>query len=169
VDATGLADDAVQVIETSWGEAEALGAIAFFGDKYGERVRVVRAGPGSIELCGGTHVEALGMIGPVQIVSEASIGSGTRRLEALTGLGALDYIKDQERLLAEAARILQTTPEGLTGALERLQASTAATREELKALRSAALGIEAAALAGGRDPGRIDEALALVRAKLGLT
>jgi alanyl-tRNA synthetase len=254
VNATILADDPVQVIETSWGEAEALGAIAFFGDKYGERVRVVRAGPGSVELCGGTHVDALGMIGPLQIVAEASIGSGTRRLEALTGLGALDHIKDQERLLADAAATLQTTPEGLHGALERLQATSAATREELKALRSAALGIEAAslaataerglvvarrddlgpdqlkelalatrardgvvavvlagtpdakrvalvaavtkdsglvaaellaeparlvgggggkgpelALAGGRDPGRIDEALALVRASLGLT
>jgi alanyl-tRNA synthetase len=155
VNATILADDAVSVTETSWGEAEALGAIAFFGDKYGERVRVVRAGPGSIELCGGTHVEALGMIGPLQIVSEASIGSGTRRLEALTGLGALDYIKDQERLLAEAATRLQTTPEGLTGALERLQATTAATREELKALRSAALGTEAGALAARAEAGLV--------------
>ena len=155
VNATILADDPVEVIETSWGEAEALGAIAFFGDKYGDRVRVVRAGPGSVELCGGTHVQALGMIGPLQIVSEASIGSGTRRLEALTGRGALGYIKDQERLLADAARILQTTPEGLTGALERLQASSAASREELKALRSAALGIEAATLAAGAERGLV--------------
>jgi alanyl-tRNA synthetase len=155
VNATILADDPVSVVETSWSEAEALGAIAFFGDKYGDRVRVVRAGPGSIELCGGTHVDALGMIGPLQIVSEASIGSGTRRLEALTGLGALGYIKDQERLLGEAATRLQTTPEGLSGALERLQATTAATREELKALRSAALGIEAAALAARAEAGLV--------------
>ena len=155
VNATILADDPVSVIETSWGEAEALGAIAFFGDKYGERVRVVRAGPGSIELCGGTHVEALGMIGPVQIVSEASIGSGTRRLEALTGLGALSHIRHQEALLEEAARALQTTASGLPGALERLQDSAASTREELKALRRAALGTEAAALAGAAQAGLV--------------
>jgi alanyl-tRNA synthetase len=155
VNATILADDPVRVTETSWDEAEALGAIAFFGDKYGERVRVVRAGPGSIELCGGTHVDALGMIGPLQIVSEASIGSGTRRLEALTGRGALDHIKDHERLLADAARILQTSPDGLTGALERLQATAAATREELKALRTAALGLEAASLAATAEGGLV--------------
>jgi alanyl-tRNA synthetase len=155
VNATILTDDAVEVTETSWAEAEALGAIAFFGDKYGDEVRVVRAGPGSIELCGGTHVDALGMIGPVQIVSQASIGSGTRRLEALTGLGSLDHIRDQERLLATAAGRLQTTPEGLTGALERLQAASAATREELKALRAASLRTEAVTLAGAAQAGLV--------------
>jgi alanyl-tRNA synthetase len=155
VNTTILADDAVSVTETSWGEAQELGAIAFFGDKYGDRVRVVAAGPGSVELCGGTHVEALGKIGPLQVVSEASIGSGTRRLEALTGLGALGYIKDQERTLAEAARVLQTSPSGLPAALERLQATQAAAREELKALRSAQLGVEAAALADSATAGLV--------------
>jgi alanyl-tRNA synthetase len=155
VNATILEDASVSVTETSWGEAEAMGAIAFFGDKYGERVRVVSAGPGSVELCGGTHVDALGMIGPLQVLSEASIGSGTRRLEALTGLGALSHIRDQEALLGEAARALQTTPSGLPQALERLREAAASTREELKALRSAALGTEAAALAGGAQAGLV--------------
>jgi alanyl-tRNA synthetase len=181
VNASVLGDAAVSVIETSWGEAEAMGAIAFFGDKYGERVRVVRAGPASIELCGGTHVDALGMIGPLQILSEASIGSGTRRLEALTGTGALDHIKDQERILAEAARSLQTSPSGLPGALERLQESAAAARDELKALRSAALRTEAGALAtaavaglvvarrDGLGPEQLKELALAVRATPGIT
>jgi alanyl-tRNA synthetase len=155
VNTTILGDARVAVLETSWGEAEAMGAIAFFGDKYGERVRVVSAGPGSVELCGGTHVDALGMIGPLLVLSEASIGSGTRRLEALTGLGALSHIRQQEDLLDEAARALQTTPADLPQALERLQDNAASTRDELKALRRAALGTEAAALAGGAEAGLV--------------
>ena len=155
VNAAVLADEAVGVTETSWDEAQAMGAIAFFGEKYGERVRVVSAGPESIELCGGTHVGALGMIGPFHILSEASIGSGTRRLEALTGTAALDHVRHQEHLLAEAAGVLQTTPAGLPAALERLTAGAAATREELKALRSAALGVEAGSLAGAATDGAV--------------
>ncbi len=80
-----LTDAPVEVIETSKAEAEALGALAFFDDKYGERVRVVRAGAHSLEFCGGTHVDALGMIGPITVVSEGSIGSNIRRIEAVTG------------------------------------------------------------------------------------
>ncbi len=155
VNAQVLADEAVVVTETSWEEAQAMGAIAFFGEKYGDRVRVVTAGEGSVELCGGTHVDALGMIGPLQIVSEASIGSGTRRLEALTGTGALGHIRDQDHTLAQAAGVLQTTPGELAGALERLQASAAASRDELKALRSAGLRTEAAALAASATDGAV--------------
>jgi alanyl-tRNA synthetase len=87
------------------------------------------------------------MIGPLQILTEASIGSGTRRLEALTGTGSLGHIRDQDHTLASAARVLQTTPAELSGAIERLQAAAAASRDELRALRSAALRTEAAALA----------------------
>ena len=97
-----------------------MGALAFFGDKYGERVRVVRAGPHSVELCGGTHVGALGMIGPITVVSEASIGSNTRRIEAVTGTGALERMADREHLLAEAAALLRTDPEHVGEAIERL-------------------------------------------------
>jgi alanyl-tRNA synthetase len=153
VNAKVLTDDAVAVTETSWAEAQDMGAIAFFGEKYGDQVRVVRAGAESVELCGGTHVDALGMIGPIQILTEASIGSGTRRLEALTGTGSLGYIRDQEHTLARAAGALQTTPAELSGAIERLQAAAAASRDELRALRSAALRTEAAALAGAAPDG----------------
>ena len=106
-----LTDAEVIVRETSKAEAEAMGALAFFGDKYGDRVRVVRAGPHSVELCGGTHVGALGMIGPITVISEASIGSNTRRIEAVTGTGALERMAEREQLLDEAAILLRTEPE----------------------------------------------------------
>ena len=85
-----IADAPVRHYETTKDHAESLGAIAFFGDKYGDLVRVLEAGEHSIELCGGTHVHALGFIGPIKIVSEGSIGANLRRIEAVTGDGALD-------------------------------------------------------------------------------
>ena len=87
-------------------QAGELGAIAFFGDKYGDIVRVLEAGRHSIELCGGTHVRALGDIGPVKIVSEGSIGSNLRRLEAVTGIGPIDRLRHVEDVVATAAQHL---------------------------------------------------------------
>ena len=84
-----LTDVPVETTETSREEAEQMGAIAFFGDKYGASVRVVQAGPTSLEFCGGTHVDSLGQIGPITLLSEGSIGSNTRRLFALTGHASL--------------------------------------------------------------------------------
>ena len=115
-----LSDADVIVEETTPAQAEAMGALAFFGDKYGDRVRVVRAGEHSIELCGGTHVGALGMIGPITVVSESSIGSNTRRIEAVTGTSAFDRIVSREGLLAEAAALLRTEPEHVPEAIDRL-------------------------------------------------
>src|SRR5580658_444225 len=113
VNAQVLGDDAVETIETSKSEAEALGALAFFDDKYGERVRVVRAGVHSLEFCGGTHVDALGMIGPITVVSEGSIGSNTRRIEAVTGQSALSLLYERRRTVDQAAQLLKVEPSGV--------------------------------------------------------
>jgi len=155
VNAQVLLDDAVDVIETSRAEAEAMGALAFFGDKYGERVRVVRAGARSTELCGGTHVTALGMIGPVTIVSEGSIGSNTRRLEAVTGAGSLALVEQRQGVLAEAARMLRVEPDGVVEALERLVERQKQTDKELQRLRGASLDARAAELAATAPEGTV--------------
>jgi alanyl-tRNA synthetase len=156
-----LGDEAVDVIETSKIEAEAMGALAFFGDKYGDLVRVVRAGSRSTELCGGTHVNALGMIGPVTIVSEASIGSNTRRLEAVTGVGSLALVEERQGVLADAARLLRVAPADVIDALERLLERQRQSDKELKALRGASLGARAAELASeavnGAVVARVDD------------
>jgi alanyl-tRNA synthetase len=153
VNAQVLGDDAVEVIETSKAEAMAMGALAFFGDKYGEIVRVVRAGARSTELCGGTHVNALGMIGPVTIVSEGSIGSNTRRLEAVTGAAALTLNDERQTALADAAKLLRVEPTGVVEALERLLERQRQQDKELQRLRGASLEAEAARLADGAENG----------------
>ncbi|HLK43705.1 MAG TPA: alanine--tRNA ligase, partial [Thermoleophilia bacterium] len=148
-----LADEKVRAYETSKSHAEELGAIAFFGDKYGEFVRVVEAGSRSRELCGGTHVSALGMIGPIKIVSEGSIGSNTRRLEAVTGTATLERFRDDERLIARVADALRTTPGEVPDALERLLAQRRALDDELKTLRARGVADEARRLIAGADHG----------------
>ncbi len=147
VNADVLSDADVVVEETSKAQADAMGALAFFGDKYGDRVRVVRAGPHSTELCGGTHVGALGMIGPLTILSESSIGSGVRRIEAVTGTGSLQRAAEREGLLAEAAALLRTEPEHVPEALERLLERQRGTEKQLEAARSREILAEAASLA----------------------
>ncbi|MDA8313344.1 MAG: alanine--tRNA ligase [Actinomycetota bacterium] len=142
-----LTDERVVTMEVAKSEADRMGAIAFFGDKYGDLVRVVRAGPHSLELCGGTHVDALGMVGPVAIVSEGSIGSNTRRIEAVTGTASIARLRTRDRLVADAAALLKVEPDGLLDALERLVERERATERELARLRASALEKEAADLA----------------------
>jgi alanyl-tRNA synthetase len=102
-------------------EAKKTGAIAMFGEKYGDLVRVVRMGDFSLEFCGGTHVKSTGEIGPVKIISEGSIASGVRRVEALSGPKAWQFIAQHMQILSGAASRLKVRPEDLLAQLDRLQ------------------------------------------------
>jgi alanyl-tRNA synthetase len=142
-----LANDPVRHYETTKAHAAEIGAIAFFGDKYGDTVRVLEAGRHSTELCGGTHVKALGDIGPVKIVSEASIGSNLRRLEAITGTGPIDRLRHEEEQLVEVAQLLNVpVGEVVDGARKRLD-EVRALRKEIEALKKQAAAGQAGALA----------------------
>jgi alanyl-tRNA synthetase len=140
-------DPAVRVWHASQGEAEAAGAIALFGEKYGAVVRVVDIGDFSRELCGGTHVAHGTQVGPVRILGEASIGANLRRVEALTGLEALAQFDRERRLLAEVAALLRARPDDAPEALRRRLELLAEALRELERLRQAQLDGQAAALA----------------------
>jgi len=113
-----LTDTNIGTIETSQDMAKQMGAMALFGEKYGEKVRVVVVGDISKELCGGTHVGSTGEIGQFKIIAESSVGSGLRRIEAVTGLAALDYVNQREAMLEQAAQLLKTRPEELVSRIE---------------------------------------------------
>ncbi|WP_349948879.1 alanine--tRNA ligase [Lacrimispora sp. BS-2] len=110
-------------------EAKKSGAMALFGEKYGDSVRVVKMGDFSTELCGGTHINNTGVIGSFKILSETGIAAGVRRIEALTGDGLMNYYQETEKELHEAAKAAKTTPLALTAKIESLL-------EEIKALHS---------------------------------
>ena len=95
-------------------EAKTLGAMALFGEKYPDIVRVVQMGDFSRELCGGTHLDNVGQVGLFKIIGEESVAAGTRRITALTGQAALDYVRQEEEILAEVAAALRV-PQGQVG------------------------------------------------------
>lgn len=112
--------------EMSIDDARKIGAMALFGEKYGDRVRVVKMGEYSIELCGGCHVSNTGEVGLFKIMSEAGVAAGVRRIEAVTGRGVLQYIKAKEDLIDEAADIIKAAP---TQVIEKLKAVMQAQRD----------------------------------------
>jgi alanyl-tRNA synthetase len=142
-----LANETVRTYETTRDHAEEIGAMAFFGDKYGEVVRVVEAGRNSLELCGGTHVRALGDIGPIGITGEGSIGANVRRISGTTGTGTLERLRKDGRTLAEAARALGVRPDELLDGLERTLEQVRFLRKEVEGLRRSAATSGAAELA----------------------
>ena len=119
------------VVETDMAHAKEMGAIALFGEKYGDKVRVVKFGP-AVELCGGTHAEATGNIGLLKIISESAIAAGVRRIEAITGEAAEEYIRGEEDLLRTARGFFNNVPD-LAGAIKKLVDENAEARKQLEA------------------------------------
>ncbi|MGC8838445.1 MAG: DHHA1 domain-containing protein, partial [Anaerolineae bacterium] len=136
-----LADHPVEARVMGYREAVSAGAIALFDEKYGDVVRVIRVGPAdrpySQELCGGTHVQRTGQLGFFHIVSETSIGAGLRRIEAVTGHGALRLIMARLTALEDLAALLKVPPEGVGEKVRALLDETEGLRKELAAARKA--------------------------------
>ncbi|AZR74888.1 alanine--tRNA ligase [Anoxybacter fermentans] len=130
----------IETTVTTLEKAKEMGAIALFDEKYGSDVRVVSIGDYSMELCGGTHLKASGEIGLFKIVSETGIAAGTRRIEALTGRHALDYVTRRETILKEAAEIVKAKPDELVERLERLVVEIKEKDKEIDALKQKLAG-----------------------------
>jgi len=141
-----LRNDPVRPITTTLDEARALGAMALFGEKYGDVVRMVQIGDGSYsrELCGGTHVRSTAEIGVFKILSEGSSASNVRRIEAITGPEAVELLRSEDVLLRDAADALRTQPERVPEAVVQLQARA---KQAAKAATGAGAGTDPAALA----------------------
>jgi alanyl-tRNA synthetase len=117
-------------------QAREKGAVAMFGEKYGARVRVVRIGGESLEFCGGTHVRRAGDIGLFKILGESGVAQGVRRIEAVTGAGALEYVRRLEGELAEAGARLKTSPLEVATRIEKLQLELKSREKEVETLKS---------------------------------
>jgi len=146
-----LANHPARHYETTKEYATQIGAIAFFGDKYGDIVRVLEAGPHSTELCGGTHVRALGDIGAIKVLSESSIGSNIRRLEAITGFGPIERLRAEDAQLAQIASTMGVAVDDIVEAVERQRAEVKDLQKQVKALKQQA--------AAGRAGDLVDQAV----------
>jgi alanyl-tRNA synthetase len=113
--------------------------MALFGEKYGDEVRMVSIGDYSKELCGGTHSHHTGDIGPFKITSESSVAAGIRRIEALTGTGALEYFQNQERTLKETAALLKTAPHALADRINKLLLQQKELEKEVERVKAQAM------------------------------
>jgi alanyl-tRNA synthetase len=146
-----ITDADVHAFHTSIDEARAMGALALFGEKYGDRVRVVEVGDYSRELCGGTHVERSGQLGLVKILGESSIGSGVRRVEALVGMDAFRFLARENVLVSQLTEQLKTPreelPERIAGLVSRLRDA----ERDLQRLQSSQLLGAGSELASGAE------------------
>ncbi len=129
-------NDVIQINEMSLQQAKEKGALAFFGDKYGDIVRVVQSGEYSVELCGGTHVYATGDIGFVKLMSESSISAGVRRVEAFTGDVALSTIQDDEQLLSNVSSLLKAPKTDLPERIAQLLQEYRELEQQVQQLKS---------------------------------
>jgi alanyl-tRNA synthetase len=141
-------NDAAEIHQMGYDEAIEFGAIALFGEKYGDEVRVLKMGDFSTELCGGTHVGRTGDIGLFKIVSESGVASGVRRIEAVTGAGALAYVAEEERRLGELSQLLSSSGDDAVEKLRQVFDKQKKLERELESLRSKAAGSATADLAG---------------------
>jgi alanyl-tRNA synthetase len=172
-----------EVHQMGMAEAIEFGAMALFGEKYGERVRVLRLGEFSVELCGGTHVRRSGDIGLFKIIAEGGISAGVRRIEAVTGAGALAFVAEEERRLAEVARLLGGSATDVVDKLRQLFERQKKMEKELEGLKAkAAAGATAdlsesaqdikgvrfvAARLEGLDPKALRDSVDQLKSKLG--
>jgi alanyl-tRNA synthetase len=144
-------NDPVRPVSTTLAEAKQLGAMALFGEKYGEVVRMVQVGEGeySRELCGGTHVRSTAEIGPFRILSETSSAANVRRIEAVTGPAAVELLRDHDRLLGEAAAALQARPEEVPERVRTNERERKKMDKALRLLEGGLIGVDAPELAAG--------------------
>jgi alanyl-tRNA synthetase len=172
-----------EIHQMGMAEAIEFGAMALFGEKYGERVRVLRLGDFSVELCGGTHVRRSGDIGLFKIISEGGISAGVRRIEAVTGAGALAFVAEEERRLAEVARLLGGSATDVVDKLRQLFDRQKKMEKELEALKAKAAAGATADLSGaaqsikgirfvaarleGLDPKALRDSVDQLKSKLG--
>ena len=148
-----LAAEACSTTVTDIASARAMGAMALFGEKYGDTVRVVKIGKSSTELCGGTHVASTGEIGLFKIISETSVAAGVRRIEGTTGLGVLHLLEEKQSLINETAQVLKVpNPNNIAKKAQSVQGELKDARRELEASNAKLAEIKTESLLSGIKP-----------------
>ena len=148
VNANILVDNEIKTVETDINTAREMGAMALFGEKYGDTVRVVKMGDFSCELCGGTHAGRTGQLGLFKITSESSVAAGVRRIEGTTGLGVLELMAEKEALIVKTAKELKVNnPADIATRASHLNAELAEAKREIESLNSSLAAAKAQGVA----------------------